>query len=102
VILSKWEESERARTRTRTTQSEDLPRVEIVDLTRAQRVLIPSHHLQLERLDLLQPVDHLDEFFRRLVASERALAGPALLVDFTRLALLLVLRIPFLLLELGI
>ena len=38
-----------------TIRSEGLPRVEIVNLTRAQRdllVSLPIHYLQLERLDL--------------------------------------------------
>jgi len=89
VVLSKCEESEQARTRTRTTRSEDLPRVEIVDLTRAQRDLLPSLPIHLlERLGLLlQPVGRLDELFRRLIALEHGLARPALLLEPRKLVL---------------
>ena len=56
MILSKWEESEQAGKWTRTTRSEDLARVKIADLTRAQRNFVPSFPidpLQLERLNIL-------------------------------------------------
>lgn len=58
----------------RTTWSEDLPRVEIVDLTRAQRNLLPGLPIQLER-SLLQLVDRLDEdeILSQLDALELAL-----------------------------
>ena len=79
MILSRWggiRTSEYTPIRTRTTRSEDLLRVEIAGLTRAQHNLCPGLPVQIEHFDLLlQPVDRLDEdeIFSQLVALELAL-----------------------------
>ena len=41
----------------------------------------PIHHLQSQRLDLLQPVDRLDEFSRQLAALDRSLDCPVPLLE---------------------